>query len=312
MPEEMKNNVTPFFSYSAQNDIFEENGLALESIVTSRQKHKDKLLTILYERKYCSHTELAERLNISASGLNATIKKVNEVDNPPIKFTKTGKFKYYSLTQAGLTYVENVLLVSLDRKSTDHLREVWRILQDKAGDLWEVRFRELFSVLGKTAEDAEDEEEAAFLEFMDSFAAFYDADSREAASFIEELTGSSWIRYNVLAYAAKTTGDNNKLAGLNHLLRKNCVMAYRLLDDLFDAAISLDEPLLMKKYELRDATAFREMVREIESDILHALMTNADKSALSSKWIHYGMDQQMAYYAAEKYRVLKDKIKLQK
>ena len=301
--------ITPFLVYGGENEaVINDNNIAGDFVYV-RQKHRDALLRILYEHKNVSHAELAEKLKISASGLNAVIKKLNDVEEKTVKYTKIGKYKYYNLTEAGRSFVENVLMLSREKERENHLKEVWDIYQDMTGDLWEESFMRLFETVGKTAEEAENEIEAAFCEFIHSFVAFYNEAPESGTEFIEELIQSDSIRQKIIAYAVSMSGGGESLMVLNNILYKDSAMAYIFLDDLFELALEKNELLLANNYHINDIKAFGNMIREIESTVLHALVMDEEKEYLHSKWMQQGLEQQLAFYAAEKYRVLKLKLR---
>lgn len=294
-----KDNITPFLVHSDGND---DNSADMSLYV--KQKHRDALLRILYAKKNISHADLAKQLDISASGLHAVFKKINDVDEPLVKPTKVGKYKYYNLTIAGRRFVEGVLMPPEQRLGLEHMREVWDIFQSQAGPRWEERFNSLFYLAGKPAEEMDDEIESAFCEFINSFLTFYKENSKAAAAFIEELISSAAIRQSILTYVESKFGTSESFTVLNGILSQDDAKAYGLLDELFELSIKKNELLSPEKYDVADTNAFIGAIQEIKSAVLHAIVADEEKDILRAEWIKQGMERQLAFYAAEKYRIL--------
>lgn len=83
-----------------------------KAICQLRTKYTDKILLYLYKEGKCYHGDLAAKkdIQLSSSGLTAVIKKICTCQIPLIEIMKKGKFKIYSLTDAGKIYVEERLL----------------------------------------------------------------------------------------------------------------------------------------------------------------------------------------------------------
>lgn len=74
-------------------------------IKSVRSKYCEPILNILEEEDNIYHGDLAEKLNLSASGLNAVVKKMQEVTIPLLKIDEIGKYKIYSLSDEVRRYV---------------------------------------------------------------------------------------------------------------------------------------------------------------------------------------------------------------
>lgn len=299
IPQKEKDNITPFLVHSDGND----NNLPDTSPYV-KQKHRDALLETLYVQKNILHTDLAKRLDISVSGLNAVLKKINDVADPPVEATKVGKYKYYNLTVTGRRFVEEVLMPPEQRLGLEHMRKVWNIFQSQAGTEWEECFNSLFYLAGKPADEMDDATESAFCEFVNCFLAFYRVHARAAVVFIEELTTSTVVRQRILTYAESKSGTSGNLMVLSSLLSQDDAKAYGLLDELFELSIKKNELLSPEKYGVTDTGAFVSVIQEIKSAVLHAIVAGEEKDILRTEWIEQGMERPLAFYAAEKYRIL--------
>lgn len=72
-----------------------------------RSKYGEKILYILKSERSMYHGDLAAKLEISPSGLNAIVKKMTEGEIPLIRVEQVGKFKKYSLPDEVRQYMEN-------------------------------------------------------------------------------------------------------------------------------------------------------------------------------------------------------------
>lgn len=78
-----------------------------QQILQVRSKYCEPLLEFLFQEGELYHGDLAEKLELSPSGLNAIIKKMMESDPPIIAMMQIGKYKIYSLPEAVKRYMEN-------------------------------------------------------------------------------------------------------------------------------------------------------------------------------------------------------------
>lgn len=72
-----------------------------------RSKYGEKILNFLKAERCMYHGDLAAKLEISPSGLNAIIKKMTEGEITLIHVEQVGKFKKYSLPDEVRQYMEN-------------------------------------------------------------------------------------------------------------------------------------------------------------------------------------------------------------
>lgn len=121
-----------------KEESFEKLEMVREQIYRVRSKYCEPILQLLAKEGKLYHGDLAEKLDISPSGLNAIIKKINESDIPLIITEQIGKYKIYSLSQEAKDYFcnyeelaegsyknEKKVFVAL-QKLIDVLEENWR------------------------------------------------------------------------------------------------------------------------------------------------------------------------------------------
>lgn len=76
-------------------------------IIGIRSKYCEPILELLYQEGELYHGDLADKLDMSPSGLNVIIKKMQECDPPIIEILQIGKYKIYTLPPAVKEYLEN-------------------------------------------------------------------------------------------------------------------------------------------------------------------------------------------------------------
>lgn len=74
-----------------------DDNLIRNQIIQTRSKYCEPVLELLADEGELYHGDLAEKMNLSPSGLNAIIKKMQETEIPIINTTQIGKYKIYSL-----------------------------------------------------------------------------------------------------------------------------------------------------------------------------------------------------------------------
>lgn len=76
-------------------------------IIGIRSKYCEPILELLYQEGELYHGDLADKLDMSPSGLNVIIKKMQECDPPIIEILQIGKYKIYTLPPVVKEYIEN-------------------------------------------------------------------------------------------------------------------------------------------------------------------------------------------------------------
>lgn len=78
-----------------------------KQIIGIRSKYCEPILEFLAKEGELYHGDLAEKLQVSPSGLNVIIKKMQESNPPIIDVMQIGKYKIYTLPTAVREYMEN-------------------------------------------------------------------------------------------------------------------------------------------------------------------------------------------------------------
>lgn len=268
-----------------------------------RQKHKDELLRSVYDHDGISHAELADLLQVSASGLNAVLKKVCDVEKTPIVIQKVGKYKFYSLTNEGKQYVEANLLKQ--RQNTqERLEELWSLWIRRNPENPEEGFLSIFdnNALGKETENA-----AIAVEFLESFTSFWKEEKKHAWDMIQRITGSGRICSAVVRYTVEREHGAEVNERLNSQYEKNWKECFRIVDSVF-AQITGD---FAQIEDLEDGEAYENTFNAIvfwKARMLSFLVQHRSKIELRNEMIGCGVEEKLAYYIVEKYAMLQFKI----
>lgn len=121
-----------------------------KQIIGIRSKYCEPILELLAQEGELYHGDLSERLNMSPSGLNVIIKKMQECDPPIIEIMQIGKYKIYTLPPNVKEYMETILIekkrneknVQAGQEDTQGSLEEDNVLLcmqhfvEKAGDQW--------------------------------------------------------------------------------------------------------------------------------------------------------------------------------
>lgn len=78
---------------------------AQSAIQQVNTKYRDEILSVLSKRGTMLHGDLASVLGVSASGLNAIIKKMNSTSVKLIRVEEVSKYKLYSVTPIAYHYI---------------------------------------------------------------------------------------------------------------------------------------------------------------------------------------------------------------
>lgn len=135
-----------------------------KQIIQSRTKYCEPILRLLFQEGELYHGDLADKLNISPSGLNSVIKKMQESEPPIIVVNQIGKYKIYTLPEYIKDYFrgkhgspiinnDNLFLnfqLFIDSAGSDWKKQMNLLLQHEEDDISEetiVLFRNLATLL---------------------------------------------------------------------------------------------------------------------------------------------------------------------
>lgn len=293
-----------------QESMAEESG----GVDQIRQKHKNPILFELYWSNPILHVTLANRVLLSASGLNASLKKLNEGDVKPVQEEKSGKFKFYYLTAEGKQYVRDEILSALiDSGQEEEIHNIFNLLvayKDKKQGSWN---KGLADILEEESGDVEEQDLDAALgqEFIKKYVHFYREDAEKAEALLKLLVVDKQLQQKIIAYSESQTTEREMsvIETINQWIGDDCEEAYRVLDCLIENLTSEEERLDLPETALRGAEERLEGVRDkMFADMFCALAGGWEKQRLSRTWIQDGMEIQLALYLAEKYSILRSQI----
>lgn len=166
-----------------------DGSLIRSQIIQTRSKYCEPVLELLANEGELYHGDLAEKLDLSPSGLNAIIKKMQETEIPIINTTQIGKYKIYSLPDDVRDYmlrkdrVQEQAEEDDAQKNADGTERPDMILclqhfVDAAGRKWKDDLSRLFRGIEK---DISAEVRAEFESFADALNFAYTEDTEEMA-----------------------------------------------------------------------------------------------------------------------------------
>ena len=207
-----------------------------DQINNVRSKYCEPILSLLAEEGNLYHGDLADKLELSPSGLNAIIKKMQEAELPLIRTSQIGKYKIYALPDNVRVYMDKKGKGKTQEKpnTKEETGNPFLLLHnfaEKAGDSW----REDFCLL------LQGEEERYCEELVSEFDALMEC-------IVE-------IRFQ----------EPEKVDKVRSFL-KNEVLLY-LLDDYIDSKIQYEQKvkkLLGEEKNARDLKQIKQAVRKME------------------------------------------------
>lgn len=280
-----------------------------------KQKYKNQILAEVYFTDRLSHLYLSNRLGVSASGLNATVKKVNDIDPKPLREIPAGKFKYYSLTEDGKKYVETEILSRLwdSEQNKEDVCNIWKLLNDYKESnqgKWNECFTKLLSEEAGISEERKDSDELVY-EFLREYSDFYYRETEKAENLLSLLIADKELRQRIVSYV-KIEYENHKgtvFDILNRWTEQNCEEVYQMVDQMFQDVKAGTKMADTIEVSLQGAEEYLEEIQnKILADILRASFRHLRKEELADEWIREDMGKQLAFYVAEKYKVLSDSI----
>lgn len=318
---EIKNNIASEFILPPmsewENDNIKPDSKGIELILQIKQKYRDQVFMEVYERGRILHAELANHVSVSASGLNAVIKKLNEAPIKPIHETKAGKFKFYTLTEEGNKYVKFVLLPTMisdkqDEEEVHNLFNLLSVFKDKNQEVWKEKITALLDKKNTDEEETPDENTAIGCELIQALGQFYQRENNKARKLLELGIADKQIVQNIISYFNKNYVGNNvsAWATLNQWERQDCVKTYTILDELFQSIFEGEVNVEnIREHFQSDELQIDRVLDKIHADVLRASCKNWSKDRLMNKWIEADMDKHLALYLAEKYRVFNENLK---
>lgn len=289
-------------SNQTRNNGIEMQKAEKETISEIKQKNKDAVLFEICESEKILHSMLANRIPLSASGLNAVIKKLNEAKIPPIHIDKQGKFTFYSLEDAGKIYIQEELMPTMASNVQDEERvhNIFKLLsafKDQNPNKWMSVLRDILN--GKEVENFEEG-----CGFIKELGTYYLHSCEEAENLLNLAIVDKELQKEILDYikesASRTWGSVWEI--LNYWLQEDNVEVYRLIDSFFTSIVGNEEMPECCNFALTDiADHIDAVLNKIQTGLLQALLRRISKWEAVQIWIEYGLDKNLAVYLAEKY-----------
>ena len=287
----------------------------IEVIAQIKQKYRDPLLMEVHESGRIIHAGLANHISVSVSGLNAIIKKMNEVPIRPIRETKAGKFKFYTLTEDGEKYVKSALLPAVisnrrDEEEVHNLFKLFAIYKDQHQDVWCTKLKMFLEKESETSDTIDDVNESEEYELLQTFGQFYRRENSKAGNLLELCVADKELRKNIISYLDNQYINSDRVwAVLNQWEQQDTFEVYKMIDELFRDIGEEGTIIEKSKYCLSDVDLYSDVVlNRIQADILQAVFKQWTREKILSVWLEEDMEKHMALYLAEKYQTLFDRL----
>lgn len=278
-------------------------------LMNIKQKHKNVLLRKVYDKEGISHSELAEEIGVSPSGLTAIVKIINEDLEPekrPLKSKKVNKFRYYSLTETGKKYVEENLLSEEGKEYDEQIRELWGLLWSRLRQERTEKIKELLRQYINLQEV--NEENALFFEFMDLAIEYWKEQSEDVVILLKDLISDKELRNGVLNVIVDRADGCKKMSPLIQMQKADEDMVYHMIDNIFEGICNPEKNIDIQNQSFQDIKSYKTMVQKIESDILRVIMCSKDEEYIRKMWLNCGLDKALVYYMALKCQLLTGKF----
>ena len=287
----------------------------IEAIAQIRQKYRDSVLMEVYESVRIIHAALANRLSVSVSGLNAIIKKVHEAPIQPIRETKAGKFKFYTLTEDGKKYVESTLLPSVisNKRDSEEVHNLFLLLamyKDQHQDVWCTNLKTFLEKESEIADTADEMKKSDEYELLQAFGQFYRRENSKAAKLLELSVADKDLRQSIISYFDNKYINNDGVwSVLNQWEQQDTFEVYKMIDELFRSIDEEDRTVEKSMFCLTDIDLYFDVVlNKIQADILQAINRQWSKDRILSTWLEKDMERHLALYLAEKYQALFERL----
>lgn len=172
-----------------------------KQIIGIRSKYCESILELLTSEGELYHGDLAEKLNMSPSGLNAIIKKMQECEPPIIEVMQIGKYKIYTVPSAVKEYIENKnrpkkKMDEFENEDYENALLCFQHFVEKAGTKW----KDILNFLLQGAEEGvEDSVKDHFKKLMSSLveiSKYNNEEMREVMLFL----GNDVLEYLIKKY----------------------------------------------------------------------------------------------------------------
>lgn len=279
-----------------------------ETIVNLKQKYKNSVLLEIYQSKPVLHSVLANRMQVSPSGLNAVIKRLNDVVDVPIIMDKRGKFTYYILSEIGSLYVEEYILplfmeCDKDKQVFENIHGLLNVFKDKHQTRWQEQI--LHIVMDESIIDDEGRG------FIDELSYYCIREEEKVYELLKLLIPDRECYQPIMNYLKEASKLELKSAVeiLNLWAKKNTKTVYLLLNAVFAGLHKDNEYPDCSDYNLRYVEQYMPRVCDwILAKTLKGIMQNYTEEEMAEYFYSRGLDEHLAWFVAEKSVALRRNI----
>lgn len=280
----------------------------LLSIKASLPSSAAVILQVLYNNPNLQHKALATDSGLSVSNLSNCVSKMDSLQPSLLKIVKNGRAKYYSLTETGKQYVEQMILqnqpakirsfLSLESSKYDEAIQLFRRFRETAGTNWDVSIIEIMSNPNSADNDAI---RMLFADFIDILIWFKINHKDELLQKVYAVLEQNVLKKILEQHIEQCLKDYYTLEPLFKLEKTSMEDAYFIIDDMFNTLdISADESESLAQISLTDIQHnaifyhFRIMMKDF-------CQCNYNKKAVIEHWkTIYHITNPILLYIAEK------------
>lgn len=277
-----------------------------------KQKYRDQIMISLYGEDRTLHSALANRIDVSPSGLNAIIKKLNDVAVKPIREVKAGKFKFYLLSEAGCQYVETKILPLLIGQGWDgeRIHSVFGLInyfKDRNRDTWCQKLETVLQEYNSHGANT-DEQTDVIYEYLREVNSLYLKDKDKALKLVSLSVPNNDLCKKISAFfEEKLIGYRSEWEVLNIWVQTNRRLTYQVIDHLEETLIQKRDLADMWQIDLPENGQYMESIlNRLQADMYQAMYKGWDKHRLTDYWIDSGIEESLSLYIADKYRSLQE------
>ena len=227
-------------AFSNTEDLLSRDELF--SINASLSPSMNAILQTLYQNPNLQHKALATDTHLSITNLSNYILKLENIKPSLLKIAKSGRSKFYSLSNTGEQYVEQMLLqnppikvhslvpLSLDASKTNAAIQLLHNFIQAAGSDWDII---LSDILSNSDQDIHQDLDIIFGEFMNHVTWLKTHQRDESLKKIYSALKQNILVKKLDRYLDRTLKNFYILEPLFQLEKNDTENAYFLIDEMF-------------------------------------------------------------------------------
>lgn len=284
----------------------------LSSISASLSSSATIILQILYNNPNLQHKALAADASMSITNLSNYISKIDHLQPSLLKIVKNGRSKFYSLTETGQKYVEQLILpnqsakihsftsFSLESSKFDESIQLLRQFRECTGTNWDVALIEIMSNMDYTENDTIN---TLFTDLTKNLVWFKIHHKDESLQKIYVALEQSVLKKMLERHIDQCLKDYYILEPLFQLGKNSMEDVFFVIDEMFDTFdISVNESETSSKIYFTDVQ-YNAIFHHLHIMIKDFCQYNYDKKAVIEHWktVYHTINPILLYIAEKCY-----------